>query len=261
MTDIFLLGVGIRGTLQFTSETLQALQACDVAFVLHDDPDILRFVRAIGCEVVDAADYYPDAGRRKDVYRTMSDAIIERACAGERVGFLVHGHPLFLVSATEYTLETARDRGLSITVLPAVSSFDALLCELQLDFGYALQMFDATTLLQEKFALNPRIPLLLFQVATVLNAEVTRGDIPSVSLTPLVSALLKHYPPDHPCELIHIGTGLIERTLRDRLPLSALSTGNKVPLWQRPTLFVPPIAPGAGPGSHARAADHERIAK
>lgn len=261
MTDIFLLGVGIRGTLQFTRETLQALEACDVAFVLHDDPAILRFVRALGCEVVDAAEYYPDAGRRKDVYRSVSDAIVERACAGNRVGFVVHGHPLFLVSATEYTLETARDRGLAVTIIPAVSSFDALLCELQLDFGYALQMFDATTLLREKFVLNPRIPLLLFQVATVLNDEVTKGDIPSSSLTPLVNALLAHYPPDHPCELIHLGTGLIERTLRDRVPLSALSMGTTVPLWQRPTLYVPPIAPGDGPGAHGHPAELEPVVK
>lgn len=242
MPDIFLLGTGIRGTLQISLETLQALDACSVVYVLHDDPDVLAFAQGRGCEVIDAAEFYPEEGLRYGVYRNISDAIVKRAAGGQRVALLVHGHPLFLVSAAEYTMEKARACGLTVCALPAVSSFDTLLTELKLDFGYYLHMYDASTLIEKAIALNPEVPTLIFQVATVMNQEVTRGLIAREVLEPLQEYLLKFYTPEYPCELIYVGTTLMERSIRERTTIEGLTDGMEVPLWKRPTLFLPAMS-------------------
>lgn len=106
-TDIYLLGAGIRGTLHFTNETLQALQASRVVYVLHPDTMVLDYVRKHCDDVRDLTAFYEGREIRQDVYCAIADRLVEEAGRGTPVAFLVHGHPLFLVSATEYTLEQA----------------------------------------------------------------------------------------------------------------------------------------------------------
>ena len=241
--DIYLLGSGIRGTLQFTRETIQAIKASRVCYVLHDDTMIHDFVRDFGCQVVDLAELYDGAEVRRDVYERISKILVEAAQADEEgpVSFLVHGHPLFLVSATEYTLELAKEAGLNVEMVPGVSSFDTLLCDVGEDWGYALQMYDTTTLLHEGWSVNPAVPLLLFQLSTTLNPNVVRGEPDQSVLRPIVDLLLKFYPPEHRCTLIHSSSHLLERAERTELQLKDLEQEAASRLWQRPTLYVPAV--------------------
>ena len=241
MPEIFLLGSGIRGTLQFSTETLQAIRACRKVFILHDDLKIHAFIRDLCPAVVDAGQFYTDDGPRRSVYEAISEALIEEALVDPPVGFLVHGHPLFLVSATELILEGAALRGLSTSVIPAISSFDTLLCDLSLDFGYALQIFDATTLIRESIELNPYVPTLIFQIATVLNDNVARGDISAQAVEPLTTYLLRFYPENHVCEVVYSGTDLIEAAVRTKAELGQITAFPNLSLWKRPTLFVPAV--------------------
>lgn len=241
MSDLYLLGSGIRSTMQITLETIQALKACHSVIVLHDDPDILRFVAQHCTQVIDAAEFYVGDGPRAEVYLSIADTLLQMAQTEPPAGLMVHGHPLFLVSAAEYTIEQARARSMSLSILPAVSSFDTLICDLQLDFGYALQMFDSTTLIRESHEINVHIPLLVFQVATTLNDCITRGEIDSSVLGPLSDYLGRFYECDQPCEIVYTGTGLLERTIRIPSTIRSLPSMKEAGLWRRPTLFVPPV--------------------
>lgn len=73
------------------------------------------------------------------MYTKISELIIATAKDNGPVSFIVHGHPLFLVSASEYTLDLAEENNLSVKILPGISSFDTLMCDLKIDYGYALQ--------------------------------------------------------------------------------------------------------------------------
>ena len=240
-TSIYLLGSGIRGTLHLTAETVQALRACREVHVLHADEDVAQFVRDLGVETTDLAALYEGETVRDDVYRKVSRGLIDSALAGTGpVALLVHGNPLFLVSATEYTLELAEEHDLRVTVLPALSSFDTLLCDLKLDYGYALQMYDTTTLLTSGWAPNPHVPLLLFQLSSTLNRAVIPGDPPVDGLLRLQEFLVPIYGHDHEVDLVHSAAHALESSSIARFPLGAL-TSSAQDLWGRPTLHVRPV--------------------
>ncbi len=99
LPHIFLLGTGIRGAIQFTDETIQALSVCRTAIVLHDDLTVHAAIRKYCPSVIDAAPLYAGVRRRPDAYRAMSRHVIAAARRNPPVAFVAHGHPLFLVSA------------------------------------------------------------------------------------------------------------------------------------------------------------------
>lgn len=240
--DIYLLGTGIRSSLQFSVETIQALSACRVVFVLHDDLSIHEHIRHYCEDVRDLADLYEGRTVRADVYRDISELLVKEAVKEPKVAFIVHGHPLFLVSAAEYTLDLARSRGLEVSILPAISSFDTILCDLEIDYGYGLQIFDATTLIHEEWNLNPAVPILLFQLATTLNEKVVFDEPSSSVLLPLVDYLLKFYPAKHSCTIVHSTSHLLEKPSKVVLQLTEISKTHEIELWKRPTLYIPPIS-------------------
>jgi siroheme synthase len=246
-TDLYLLGSGIRGPLQLTRETVQALGACRAAFVLHDDPAVHEEV-ARYCPIVhDVADAYKDAADRVEAYGRIAALVVEEAAGYPTVAFVAHGHPLFLVSASELILDQARDRGLVARVLPAVSSLDTILCDLAADLGYAMQIYDATHLVESKFSLDPRVPTLIFNLASFDTRAVVGGEPDPVVLAPLVAFLTAHYPVDHPCEVIYSATSVVDRPARDTVPLESLSVRFPGELWRRPTLLMWPVEREASP--------------
>lgn len=248
LTDLYILGAGIRGGVQFTVESTQALQACRAVFVLHDDLMVHKQVARYCPNVVDLAPLYDGQSVRSDVYSSISRLLVEEARREPTIAFVVHGHPLFLVSATERTVEFARENGLNVRLLPAVSSFDAIMCDLETDLGYGVQIFDATTMIRQNWLPNSALPTLVFQIATVLEERVVRS-LPAVAtLAPLVEHLCLVYPAEHACTVIHSGSSLIEPAKRVDLRLADLTTTCSIDLWMRPTLYLPALPqPGLEP--------------
>lgn len=202
---------------------------------------VLEDLRTHCPDVRDLASMYEEGKSRPEVYRQISELLVAEARRQPGVAFVVHGHPLFLVSAAEYTLALAREHGLRVRVLPAVSSFDTILCDLEIDYGYGLQIFDATTMIRNGWRPNPAIPLLIFQLATLLTDAQIRGSVASARLEPLVDYLAQGYPRDHVCTVVYTGSHLMESSLLVAIPLSDLSSSDKIELWKRPTLYVPPV--------------------
>jgi hypothetical protein len=237
-TAIYLLGSGIKGFLHLTIETIQALRACRRVFVLHSDAGVLDAVREYCTDVEDLAPLYDGQTIRDDVYRQISELLVQAASETQPVAFLVHGHPLFLVSAAEYTLDLAEQHDLRVSVLPAVSSFDTLLCDLRIDYGYGVQIYDTTTLLKGGWSPNPQVPMLLFQLASTLNRSVISGDPARDALRPLIDLLAPLYGGSHRVQVVWSAAHVLESSSIIELPLAELATTD-LELWRRPTLYVP----------------------
>jgi uncharacterized protein YabN with tetrapyrrole methylase and pyrophosphatase domain len=240
-SDIYLLGSGIYSSLQLTRETEQAIRSCRTVFVLHDDLMVHDALRELCVDVRDLAPLYDGERRRRDVYRKIADLLIGEALARPRVALVTYGHPLFLVSASELILKQAQSNGLKATVLPAVSSFDTLLCDLGVGYGHGVQIFDATSMLVNRWIPNPRVPLLLFQIATILNEGVERGQPSSRHLLPLVEYLQDLYPFDHECHVVHSASFILESPRKRRVRLRSLARSRGLDLWRRPSLYIPAI--------------------
>ena len=239
--DLYVLGSGVRTGVQFTVETIQALKTCRAVFVLHDDLMVHEHIRKHCADVRDLAPLYEGQNFRADVYRSISRLLVDEARREPTIAFVVHGHPLFLVSATEYTIELARHNGLRVRALPALSSFDAILCDLEIDLGYGVQMFDATTMIRQGWLPNSALPTLIFQVATVLEDRVVKEKPLPTTLAPLTRFLSRVYPVDHPCTIVHSGAHLIEPATRLDLRIGDLSHTDAIDLWMRPTLYIPAL--------------------
>ncbi len=237
--ELYLMGAGIRGALHFTTETLQAIRHCHVVFTLLDDLAVLEYVRQLGPTVVDLASLYTDSTSRPVIYRRISEQLIAATAEHEVVGFLVHGHPLFLVSASEYTLDLARTAQVDVHILPGVSSFDTILCDLAVDHGYGMQLFEATTLVKNGWRPNPALPTLIFQLATLMTENVVRDVRGCESLRVLVDLLTPLYPAGHRCTVVHSAAQLLEPPTRVTIALAELCSNDEIELWTRPTLYVP----------------------
>jgi len=237
-TSLYLLGSGITSPIHMTVETRQALQICKKVFVLHADATVIRHIEALGPEVVDVADMYDGLTTRRDAYNAIADRVIREAALTPPVAFLVHGHPLFLVSASEYMVSLAEQESIETRILPGISSFDTLMCDLRIDFGYGLQMFDTTTMLMSGWVPNPAVPMLLFQLATTLEPRITRGERTGEALAPIVDLLAPLYGDEHEVTLIQSASGLLDVSQLLRIPLAALRT-DEIDLTRRPTLYVP----------------------
>ena len=239
--DIFLLGSGIYSTCQFTVEAVQALQVCKKVLVLHDDLAILERVRSWCAEVVDMAYLFQAGSYRADVYHELSQRLIQEASHWRPIALLVHGHPLFLVSASEHTIVEAERAGYRTKVLPGISSLDTILIDLKIDLGYAVQAYDATYMVTQRIMPNPLVPLLIFQVATTCFDLIAMDDPPTERLAPLRDLLCQIYPPSHMVTFVHSATHILERAECKSIPLEKLDRSHDIELRRRPTIYVPPV--------------------
>jgi uncharacterized protein YabN with tetrapyrrole methylase and pyrophosphatase domain len=234
---LYLVGLGINSHLQITTEAYQVLEAADVAFALIDDESLMEMLSK-RVETHDLAALYPDSGLRRDVYARITEHVVAEAQKRCRTAFVVHGHPLFLVSASERLIDAATSVGIEVFVLAAVSSFDTVMADLREDLGYAVQIFDATTLIEHDLPVARSVPSLIFQVANTLSPHIQRADPPAEILGPLREHLCRFYPGDRLCKLVYSATVPWEPATIREMELSRIDL-DSVELWRRPTLYVP----------------------
>src|SRR5205823_4552334 len=138
-------------------ETEFALRRCRKAFILPNERASLDCIAALGPETVSLDHLYLPLGKpRAQVYQDVADVVLAAARAGPPVAFACEGHPLIYVTPSRLIIEGARETGLHVTVLPAVSSLDTLFVDLGLDPGTTgLQVYEATTAMLYGYELQP----------------------------------------------------------------------------------------------------------
>ena len=108
-------------------------------------------------KIVDCIKYYEASDSRPTVYDRISAEVLSSCSPYADTGLAVYGHPMFLVSAVEKTIAAARQAMIPTHIIPGISSFDTILCDLQIDLGYAVTLVDASLLLSALFHLpSPR---------------------------------------------------------------------------------------------------------
>ena len=239
-STLFILGAGVYSHLQLTLETVQALRSCQTVFVLHSDSRVIDSIGEYCNDVRSLFDLYEDRNqKRMDIYKRIADRVVEVASNNSRTAFLVFGHPFFLVSACEYAAERGRGAGFNVRTLPAISTFDTLLTDLQHDLGYAVQIYCAQNLVRNEFVIDARVPLLLFQLTQFENEYLIDHKPQPPVFEPLVTYLLRYFPADHNCTMVHSAAHLLEKAKFIEFPLSHLCERDDLMLELRPTLYLP----------------------
>lgn len=243
MSRLFIVGAGVRSGLHLTLEAQQVLSSCDIIFALHDDQLFIERLRRYCCDVRSFEDLYEESQHleRSEIYRLVAKRIVSSARDASRTAFVAFGHPGFLISASHYTGELATAEGVDVVVLPGVSTFDTLLCDLGEDLGYGVQIFCAENLVENKFTLDPRVPLLLFQLTQFRNRYLITSTPAPEDLRPIVTYLSTYYPADHKCKLVVSATNVLERELIVGCSIRDIADRADLPWDLRPTLFVPQL--------------------
>jgi hypothetical protein len=197
--DIVLVGAGVGDTLQLTVETQRALVWAGRAFTVGVSPVVLRHLRSLGVECVDLSSRLAERRPWVEAYTEIAGFILEQAKIDPPVVLLVPGNPLLSNAMGRYVLVRARELGLHVQVLVAVSPVDTFVCQAGLDVGtFGLQVFDARRLVARAVSPNPGVPLLLLQLAGLAAPEAGTGaSDDAAAYRPLTDHLARFYPSDH----------------------------------------------------------------
>lgn len=205
--SLILAGFGTSSELQLTVETQQ--MAVHVGQVLALGlPERLRALLARQGVAVTPLDELLTGKPFAEGYAAVAQAVLARAETDPPAMFISQGSPLFANAITRFLVAEATRMELPFRTYPGVSPVDVVVAELGLDVGRSgLQVISASGLLQRPNALNPRMPLLLLQLA-----GVTPQGASAEAYGPLVEQLRSEYPPNQPVTLINLaGDGGITR--------------------------------------------------
>ncbi|MCC2626494.1 MAG: putative tetrapyrrole (corrin/porphyrin) methylase [Thermomicrobiales bacterium] len=187
--------------------------------------------------VTDCDDLYESAGDFADLYPAIAQRVLSVARTGESVVFAVPGHPRFGEKSVPLVEAGARDLGISVDVLDAVSFLDSAAGAIPTDpLAEGLQLADAEELAASvnadpfasgRLGIDATRPLLVGQLYNRELASATK------------IALSRVYPDDHWVILVQAAGISGNETVRDvRLhELDRHDVDHLASLW------VPPLGP------------------
>ena len=218
--DIFLIGTGVGGGLQFTVEAQRVLDKVGKAYALHLPAPLRRHLRSLRIKTVDLSDRFAESRPLREAYVEVAGFLLERAAVERPIVVLTPGSPLFLNSISRLLVLQGRRSGLHMQILPGISPLDALISYVGVDVAtFGLQVFTGNRLASSPTRLDPTVPLAVMELAGV-GVESSAAD-PTAEprrYQQLIGALAKVYPADHSATLVNV-TGGNGRRSHATLPL------------------------------------------
>ena len=134
---------------------------------------------------------------RNVTYERMCDCVISSFDKNDIVCLAVYGHPMFSVTPTLLASKKAKSLGYEVKILPAVSSLDCMLSELEIDPATnGLTIIDAAQSVKTKKLINTSNDLIILQAGVFGNNSFnSSGEYKNKILT-LVEYLLQFYRED-----------------------------------------------------------------
>jgi uncharacterized protein YabN with tetrapyrrole methylase and pyrophosphatase domain len=239
--DISIVGLGMVAVRQVTREVEAALRRSREILYLDHGFGVREYLEGLCPHVTDLYPLsYRDNEPRLDAYDRMSAAVLCTALDHAPVTFAIYGHPTVYVYPTRQITRAASYLGLSVEVLPGISSLDTMLIDLGLDPGLdGLQMYEATEALLRERPLQSDVPCLLWQVGVVESSLYSRAQSSPERFRRLQRYLLRYYPAAHRVQVVYTsGHPLVHSEVAscsiDELP-EHLAIASPVA-----TLYIPP---------------------
>jgi hypothetical protein len=247
-STIWIVGSGIRGTIQLTLEAIERLRAVEEVLFFPSgdlDADWLACVARVSC-ATDLSSDYLDGAVDTDNYARIVDRVVAAARSRGEVALLMPGHPRVGVTLTNLLEDESALPDIRVRAIEGVSSFDTMLNDLRRDpLLNASLVIDANRLLYYRYRIDPRTDCYVYHVCSIGTRRAhQRTPWRDNKLELLRDYLLGFYPRDHPAVLVQSGVGsgtepLLHSGVVGELALlkSRLTFGT--------TLFVPGVTPAA----------------
>jgi uncharacterized protein YabN with tetrapyrrole methylase and pyrophosphatase domain len=202
--DLFIIGLGVAIPGHITVEATQAMSRCARLYsIVQEPPRLWLPPENSGIEVINALEMYVEGSIRIQNYERVARTIVAALGGTRPLGYVTYGNPMAYDRVAQNLLEYAKESGFAVHVVPGISSFDTVLCDLNVDMAPAIQVFEASWLFACQIKPNVNIPALLMQVGAFgsLRTHYTQRQDGS-SLRELVQYLCRFYPRSHPISLV-----------------------------------------------------------
>lgn len=206
--SLILAGFGSSSALQATIEVEQTAVRAGRVLSLGLPERLRALLTRQGVTVTPLDSLF--AGRPfAEGYAAVAQAVLAHAEKDPPAMFISQGSPLLVNAITRFLVAEALRLELSLRVFPGVSPVDVVVAEIGIDVGRSgLLTISAGGLLARPVALNPRVPLLVLELAGI-QAEGASAE----AYGPLVELLQSEYPANQPITLVNMaGDGGITRS-------------------------------------------------
>ena len=205
MTDIWIVGLGVRAVNQVTREVEHALRSSRQVLYLDTGVATRPYLEGLCPRVTSLFQRsYAEGRPRVSGYEHMAISVIQAALENPPVTFAIHGHPVVAVHAPFLVLEMAKALGLRVEILPGISALDALLADLRVDpVVHGLQMYEATDLLLRRRPLLNDVPAVIWQIGPLETALHSQRVSRPERFARFTTHLRQFYPARHRVVAIH----------------------------------------------------------
>jgi hypothetical protein len=199
MTQLYIAGLGIQTVSQITREAEEAMRASREVLFLDTGAATRQYLETLCPRVTPLFDEsYRADGARATAYHHMAARVVEAALDHPPVTFAIHGHPLVAAHPPFLVLQMADALGLSVSILPGISSLDTLFTALRLDpVVDGIQMYEATDLLLRRRPLQNDVPAVIWQIGPLETALHSQRVSRPERYARFVEHLKRYYPPRH----------------------------------------------------------------
>lgn len=240
--EIYICGLGIQSVWHLTRETEAAFRRSKEILYLPAGYGVDEYLAQMAPRTTNLHRIaYREGVSRLRAYDAMTAAVLDAAIDHPPVSFAVYGHPLVYAYPPQQILAAAPFLNLRVRVLPAISSLDTMLVDLNLDPAMqGMQMYEATELLVRRRPLQPDVPCLIWQVGAVETSLYSEHKSAPGRFTRIRSYLLQYYPPDHEVVAVYSSTHPLVQSRMDRFALGDIEH-RADELHQGLTLYLPPV--------------------
>lgn len=180
---LVIAGLGIKFLSHLTKETEKII--CDSDKVLYLANDLLfpDWIAQTNKNSESLEPIYFSENNRHNAYLAIKDKILYELTQYKNVCFLIYGNPSFLVQVSNYVFNEAKKNGFPVHILPAISSLDCLLADLNINPGDGgMQLMEATELIVYRKFIDITAHVVIFQPSIIGQSghsreekEISRG--------------------------------------------------------------------------------------
>jgi len=247
LNRLVIAGSGIKFLSHLTFEVQSVIQKSDCVLYLVNDPAMKKWINDHSKKAISLDEIYFGFNKRSQAYRSLSREIIKITKDNSNTCFITYGHPMLMSSISLMLINELKEKsdGISVEVLPGISSLDCLLCDLNIDPGTGgIQAYESAEFIDKDYYINSNSHFVLWQIGvvgldTIISDEsiLLENKIRYQAIVTIKRKLLVHYPESH---LVILYVASMYPTLlyeRIEIPLSSL---NEVDIPRLASLYVPP---------------------